>query len=209
MLGGGSLPSDIMSIVLGGNSNDGRVRKKSKTQIGEDYVASIRVTRNLPPHFVLSDEQLEKVVEHFKLLPQRYAVDVNTAGVDPLTHFLLLERAREQPQFIHFTIKTVLKVGGDFEDRARAFGSKNDLLRDALPTGEQEGPVPLIYDDPHLPAFQIGTPGSYNNLQVCKALDRLPSLPITLLVIGLRAADLWNACSYMPAPILELNHSGQ
>lgn len=166
--------SIAVNTVLKGSSSDGRVRKKSKTTIGEEYAASIRATKNLPAECCLSDEQLVKLQEHFKLLPQRYAVDVNTNGFDPLFHFLLLERARAQPDAMHFSIKLLDQLRPDYDECSRAFGIRNDILKDSPPSSSPEGAPPLLMTA-NAPAFQIGTPQSYGNLQVrvcCRFLER-------------------------------------
>lgn len=157
--------STAANTVLGGNSSDSRVRKKSKGTIGEEYVAKIRATKNLPAELCLADDELVKLQEHFKLLPQRYAVDVNTLGYDPLFHFMLLQRARQQPDAMHFSVKLLDQLRPDYEECSRAFGARNDILKDSMPSGSPEGALPLL-QTANAPAFQIGTPQSYGNLQV-------------------------------------------
>jgi hypothetical protein len=148
------------TVMLGmsRSGKDSRVRRPSKRTIGEDYVKYVRIAAargKAPLVEKYTDEKFQKLEAHFNLLSQRYAQDVNRFGCDPIRHFELLELARQHPDCAFFSVRRVEKAeDADYPDIS--FGSMGDLLIDA---------APFVFDG-NTPSFVIGTPQSYNDLQV-------------------------------------------
>ena len=55
----------------------------------------------------VSSIEAEELRKHFKSLPTRYALDVNTDGLDVLNHKRLLDFARADPGAVSFQVRTV------------------------------------------------------------------------------------------------------
>jgi len=88
----------------GGSKSLMSFRKRTKTDVCEKFLLNLRESAEAAadePGFV------ESVKRHFELLPTRYALDVNTRGLEVLNHKRLLEEARANSDSVAFQVRKV------------------------------------------------------------------------------------------------------
>lgn len=90
-------------------------RKKTKQEVCDAFLASLQHQQQHAAE--LEDPRfLESIRQHFSRLPSRYALDVNTEGLDVLTHKRLLDEARSDPSTVSFAVRPVEVVMGKHRD---------------------------------------------------------------------------------------------
>lgn len=90
-------------------------RKKTKQEVCDAFLASLQHQQQHAAE--LEDPRfLESIRQHFSRLPSRYALDVNTEGLDVLTHKRLLDEARSDPSTVSFAVRPVEVVLGKHRD---------------------------------------------------------------------------------------------
>lgn len=103
-LGTGGGGSGDVCRVGGRQTMRASMRKRTKMDVCEKFIASLKEREKADvdePGFA------EGVREHFKLLPTRYALDVNIESLDVLNHKRLLEEARGNPESLAFQVRQV------------------------------------------------------------------------------------------------------
>lgn len=103
-------------------------RSRTKTEICAAFLEKLGERRNLD----LTPELVEGVEQHFRLLPSRYALDVNISTLDVLNHKRLLDSARGDPSAVSFQVRPVDIVSAPGNkaamDRRPSFGNVESLL---------------------------------------------------------------------------------
>eukprot|EP01025_Chloroclados_australasicus_P038950 TRINITY_DN4019_c0_g1_i1.p1 TRINITY_DN4019_c0_g1~~TRINITY_DN4019_c0_g1_i1.p1 ORF type:complete len:559 (+),score=63.44 TRINITY_DN4019_c0_g1_i1:239-1915(+) len=79
-------------------------RMQAKQQALHQFVEYLRSRGDID---VNNNDFIQSLVEHFKLLPTRYALDVTTDSMDIYYHWSLLQEARRDPQAILFHVRLV------------------------------------------------------------------------------------------------------
>lgn len=81
----------------------GTFRRHTKMEVCEHFLDNLRQR----PELGLGPAELEGIKLHFKGMPTRYALDVNTATMDVLNHKRLLDCAREDAGAVSFQVRCV------------------------------------------------------------------------------------------------------
>jgi len=81
----------------------GTFRRATKMEVCEHFLDTLRRR----PELGLGPSDLEEVKKHFKGMPTRYALDVNTESLDVLNHKRLLDCARADPGAVSFQVRCV------------------------------------------------------------------------------------------------------
>lgn len=97
-------------------------RRKTKIDVYQLFINNLaqqqqHASELEDPAFIASIKQ------HFALLPTRYALDVNTEGLDVLTHKRLLDEARSDPSTVSFAVRPVEVVLAKHRDMMDGCGS--------------------------------------------------------------------------------------
>ncbi|GMH40072.1 hypothetical protein BSKO_07976 [Bryopsis sp. KO-2023] len=140
------------------------IRKRTKTDVCEKFIDGLRERTDVDvdePNFV------EGIREHFKLLPTRYALDVNIQGLDVLNHKKLLEEARKNPESVAFQVRPV-EVFLPLAKDANAIDSTSS------PHGSLEGGT-------HFPGVHRIGSGTGSNAMLRPAFASSPNLQAMLL----------------------------
>lgn len=93
-------------------------RKRGKLEVCDAFLARLRERES----FDLDDFSfVEGVQQHFRILPSRYALDVNIASLDVLNHKRLLDSARADPSALSFQVRPidVISAAGAQADPSR------------------------------------------------------------------------------------------
>lgn len=104
--------------------SQGSLRRRSKTEIADQFLANLRARGNLD---VDSPDFAEDLRTHFESLPSRYALDVNINSLDVLNHKRLLDSARSDPSAVSFQLRPVDVVSGSDLAKRPSFGSLDTL----------------------------------------------------------------------------------
>jgi len=103
-------------------------KSRTKLDVCSSFIEKLQSRRNLD----LTPALLEGIEQHFKLLPSRYALDVNISSLDVLNHKRLLDSARADPSAVSFQVRPVDIVSGAGNkaalDRRPSFGNAESLL---------------------------------------------------------------------------------
>jgi len=102
-------------------------KSRSKMDVCSSFIEKLQSRRNLD----LTPTLLEGIEQHFRLLPSRYALDVNIGSLDVLNHKRLLDSARADPSAVSFQVRPVDIVSGVGKaamDRRPSFGNAESLL---------------------------------------------------------------------------------
>jgi hypothetical protein len=108
-----------------------QIKRRSKQEIAEAFIFRLRERKSIDleaPGFI------EGIKQHFQLLPTRYALDVNTSGLDVLNHKRLLDSARADPSAVSFQVRPVdvsippYGNGHSSMDKRPSFGGLETLL---------------------------------------------------------------------------------
>lgn len=106
----------------------GSFRRSTKADVCAAFIEKLRERRNLD----LTPQLVEGVEQHFRLLPSRYALDVNISSLDVLNHKRLLDSARADPNAVSFQVRPVdvVSAAGNKAamDRRPSFGNSESLL---------------------------------------------------------------------------------
>jgi hypothetical protein len=114
-------------------------KSRTKMDVCSSFIEKLQSRRNLD----LTPALLEGIEQHFRLLPSRYALDVNISSLDVLNHKRLLDSARADPSAVSFQVRPVDIVSGtgnkvaaaEAMDRRPSFGNAESLL-EVSPTRE-------------------------------------------------------------------------
>lgn len=134
--------------VGGRQSMRASMRKRTKMDLCEKFITSLKEREDVDvdePGFA------EGVRDHFKLLPTRYALDVNIQGLDVLNHKRLLEEARGNPESLAFQVRQVEVLMPRAKDTPRA-------------SGESPPPTPPSTDAAAANSMEVGVPFSHTNI---------------------------------------------
>jgi hypothetical protein len=94
----------VVCIVVEDNCiTMGLLSRITKYDVCDQFLDQIRRRGDIH----LSTIEAEDLIKHFKSLPTRYALDVNTDGLDVLNHNRLLDCARADPGSVSFQVRTV------------------------------------------------------------------------------------------------------
>ena len=103
-------------------------KSRSKMDVCSAFIDKLQSRRNLD----LTPALLEGIEQHFRLLPSRYALDVNISSLDVLNHKRLLDSARADPSAVSFQVRPVDIVSAANHkadmDRRPSFGNAESLL---------------------------------------------------------------------------------
>lgn len=103
-------------------------KPRTKAEVCAAFLERLQARRNLE----LTPELLEGIEQHFRLLPSRYALDVNIGSLDVLNHKRLLDSARNDPSAVSFQVRPVDIVSSSGSkaapDRRPSFGNVDSLL---------------------------------------------------------------------------------
>lgn len=103
-------------------------KPRTKAEVCSAFIEKLQARRNLD----LTPELIEGIEQHFRLLPSRYALDVNISSLDVLNHKRLLDSARGDPSAVSFQVRPVdiLSSPGNKAaiDRRPSFGNVESLL---------------------------------------------------------------------------------
>ena len=102
-------------------------KPRTKAEVCAAFLERLQARRNLE----LTPELLEGIEQHFRLLPSRYALDVNIGSLDVLNHKRLLDSARNDPSAVSFQVRPVDIVSTGSKaapDRRPSFGNVDSLL---------------------------------------------------------------------------------
>ena len=107
-----------------------QLRKRSKADVCEAFVAKLRERQAVD---LDAPGAVEGIQQHFRLLPTRYALDVNTDSLDVLNHQRLLDSARADPSAVSFQVRPVDVTACSSSDpgavaRRPSFGGGDGLL---------------------------------------------------------------------------------
>lgn len=102
-------------------------RARTKMDMCAAFLDKLQTRRNLD----LTPELVEGIEQHFRLLPSRYALDVNISSLDVLNHKRLLDSARADPSAVSFQVRPVdiISAAGNRAamDRRPSFGNAESL----------------------------------------------------------------------------------
>lgn len=103
-------------------------KSRTKMEVCAAFLERLQARRNLD----LTPELVEGIEQHFRLLPSRYALDVNISTLDVLNHKRLLDSARGDPSAVSFQVRPVDIVSAANNkaalDRRPSFGNVESLL---------------------------------------------------------------------------------
>ena len=103
-------------------------KPRTKAEVCAAFLERLQARRNLE----LTSDLIEGIEQHFRLLPSRYALDVNIGSLDVLNHKRLLDSARNDPSAVSFQVRPVDIVSSSGSkaavDRRPSFGNAESLL---------------------------------------------------------------------------------
>ena len=103
-------------------------KARTKMDMCAAFIEKLQARRNLD----LTPELVEGIEQHFRLLPSRYALDVNISSLDVLNHKRLLDSARADPSAVSFQVRPVdiVSTAGNRAalDRRPSFGNAESLM---------------------------------------------------------------------------------
>ncbi len=103
-------------------------KSRSKNDVCQSFIEKLQQRSNIE----ITPALLEGIEQHFRLLPSRYALDVNISSLDVLNHKRLLDSARADPSAVSFQVRPVdiVSAAGSKAamDRRPSFGNAESLL---------------------------------------------------------------------------------
>lgn len=133
------------------------MRKRTKGDACERFLINLRELAEVDvdePGFI------EGVKQHFQSLPTRYALDVNTKGLEVLNHKRLLDEAHANPGSVAFQVRKVEVFLPNSRERCNtveASPAGHDALSCGSPTWSQRAPSlrPAFASSPNLQALLL------------------------------------------------------
>jgi len=129
--------------------------RATKMEVCEHFLEHLKRRADLG----LTSAELSELRQHFRSLPTRYALDVNTEGLDVLNHKRLLDCARDDDGAVSFQVRTVdVTVGRAPSDGGFAYSPTQANLGDSgrsMPRSLSGLPRPAFGSSPNLQALAL------------------------------------------------------